>query len=91
MNIIIKHIEIMERMDQLIRLQATGTPEDFASRLGISKTTLYRTIGVMKKLNAPIEYDNARVSFVYVEAVAFSFGFYGKDNSRSYTYGNRHN
>lgn len=55
----------------LIRLQATGSPEDFAFRLGISKTKLYRAIGVMKKLNAPIEYDNSRESFVYSEVVAF--------------------
>lgn len=79
MNIIIKHIEIIERIDQLIRLQATGTPEDFASRLGISKTKLYRVIGVMKKLNAPIEYNIHLESFVYEESVAFSFGFYRKD------------
>lgn len=78
MNIIIKHIEIIERIDQLIRLQATGSPEDFAARLGISKTKLYRVIGVMKKLNAPIEYDNSLESFVYVESVAFAFGFYRK-------------
>jgi hypothetical protein len=47
MNIIIKHIEIIERIDQLTQLQATGSPEYFASRLGISKTKLYRVIGVM--------------------------------------------
>ncbi|GAA4278659.1 hypothetical protein [Aquimarina mytili] len=76
MNIIIKHIEIIKRIDHLIRLEATGSPEDFASRLEISKAKLYRIIGVMKKLNAPIEYDNHLESFVYVESVAFAFGFY---------------
>ncbi|MEW7290803.1 hypothetical protein [Aquimarina sp. 2304DJ70-9] len=79
MNIIIKQIEIIQRIDQLIRLQATGPPEYFASRLGISKTKLYRVIGVMKKLNAPIEYNIHLESFVYVESVAFTFGFYRKD------------
>ncbi|GAA4278666.1 hypothetical protein [Aquimarina mytili] len=72
----------MERIDQLIRLQATGSPEDFASRLEISKAKLYRIIGVMKKLNAPIKYDYIIESFVYQEAVAFSFGFYEKDNAK---------
>ena len=79
MKIITEHIEIIERMDQLIRLQATGTPESFASRLQISKTKLYRLIKLMKRLNAPIEYDNAVQSFVYEEAVGFSFGFYRQE------------
>ncbi|EZH73807.1 hypothetical protein ATO12_17900 [Aquimarina atlantica] len=78
MNIIIKQIKIMERMDQLIRLQATGTPEDFASSLEISKTKLYRVIDIMRTLNAPIEYDIILQSFVYAEAVGFRFGFYRK-------------
>ncbi|WP_103071661.1 hypothetical protein [Aquimarina sediminis] len=76
MGIIIRQIEIIERMDQLIRLQATGSPAKFASRLGISKTKLYRIIDTMKKLNAPIKYDIAIQSFVYAEDVGFKFGFY---------------
>ncbi|MEW7278850.1 hypothetical protein ABW636_09660 [Aquimarina sp. 2201CG1-2-11] len=80
MNIIIKHIEIIERVDQLIRLQATGSLEYFASRLGISRTKLYRVIGVMKKLNAPIKYDHNLESFVYANSVVFVFGFYNENS-----------
>ena len=76
MNIIIKQIELIERVDQLIRLQATGSPDDLAYRLGVSKTKLYRIINTMKSLGAPIEYDIAIQSFVYAEAVGFTFGFY---------------
>jgi len=79
MNIIIKQIEVIEQIDQLVRLQATGSPESFATRLGISKTKLYRVIGIMKTLNAPIEYNYNLESFVYEESVAFSFGFYRKE------------
>ncbi|WP_271768598.1 hypothetical protein [Aquimarina algiphila] len=81
MNIIMKHIKIIERVDQSIRLQATGSPEDFSARLGISKTKLYRIINVMKTLDAPIEYDLSLQSFVYRETVSFAFGFYAKDQS----------
>ncbi|WP_024768955.1 hypothetical protein [Aquimarina macrocephali] len=76
MEIIIKYIEIIKRMDLLIHLQATGTPEEFASRLEVSKTKLYRMIKVIKRLNAPIKYDHFLQSFVYTEAVGFTFGFY---------------
>ncbi|EZH75775.1 hypothetical protein ATO12_03030 [Aquimarina atlantica] len=76
MDCMIKHIKIIERMDQLIRLQATGAPEKFAKRLEISRTKLYRMIKLMRAFNAPIEYDIAIQSYVYTEAVGFSFGFY---------------
>ncbi len=79
MNVIIKHIELMERIDQLIRMQATGNSAELASRLKISKTKLYRIINIMKKLNAPIDYNVSIQSFVYVEEVGFKFGFYTKE------------
>lgn len=79
MNIIIKHIELIERIDRLIRMEATGNPVDLASRLGISRAQTYRIIDIMKDLNAPIEYDFTIQSFVYAEHVNFKFGFYVKD------------
>ncbi|WP_103068719.1 hypothetical protein [Aquimarina sediminis] len=81
MNSVIRQIELIERMDQLIRLQATGTPEDFAYRLRISKTKLYRILNIMKELNAPLKYDFTLQSFVYAEEVGFRFGFYSKSIS----------
>ncbi|SHJ47103.1 hypothetical protein [Aquimarina spongiae] len=86
MNGIIEHIELIERIDQLIRLQATGTPGDLAHRFGISKSKLYRLINTMKSLNAPVEYDVVVQSYVYSEAVGFRFGFYQKKEilGRSY-------
>ncbi|WP_234859424.1 hypothetical protein [Aquimarina aquimarini] len=79
MNVIIKHIEMMDRIDQLTRLKATGTPLELASKLGVSKTKLYRVIHTMKALNAPMEYDVTLQSYVYVKAVDFKFGFHSKD------------
>ncbi len=76
MNVIIQQVTLIERVDQLIRLQATGTPAALASRLEVSKTKLYRIIKTMKALQAPIAYDVALQSFVYEEAVGFQFGFY---------------
>ncbi len=83
MNIFIKNISLIERIDGLIRLQATGTPEELAARLNISKAKLYRIINVMKQLNAPVEYDIAKQSFVYAEAVGFTFGFYAKTHQNN--------
>jgi len=71
-----KKIELIERIDRLVRMQATGTPEDLAYRLGVSKTKLYRAINTMRDLNAPVTYDITIQSFVYKEEVGFRFGFY---------------
>ncbi len=76
MKIMIQHIKLIEHIDYLVRLNATGTPEQLAGRLHISKTKLYRLIEVMRTLNAPILYDCTQQSFVYEESVGFRFGFY---------------
>ncbi len=76
MNVIIKQIELIERIDQLIRIQATGSPRQLAKRLKISKAKLYRIINTMRELNAPVVYDFALQSFKYEKAVGFKFGFY---------------
>jgi len=79
MNMITKQIELIARIDQLIRLQATGTPLELASRLHVSKAKLYRIIDIMKAFNAPITYDFSVQSFVYETAVGFHFGFYEQE------------
>ncbi len=79
MNVIIKHVELMNRIDQLIRLKATGNPVELAERLEISKTKLYRIINIMKELNAPLEYDIVEHSYIYVKDVGFKFGFFIKE------------
>lgn len=79
MYVILKNIELMERIDQLVHMKATGTPVELAKRLGISKTKLYRTIKTMKDLNAPLEYDSGIQSYVYIKPVRLKFGFFVKE------------
>lgn len=71
-----KQIEMLERIDQLIRLKATGRPKQLAERLEVSEATVFRIIETMKTLNAPINYDLTRQSYVYTEKNRFKFGFY---------------
>ncbi|APD06908.1 hypothetical protein UJ101_01389 [Flavobacteriaceae bacterium UJ101] len=74
-----ERINLVERIDQLIRLKAIGTPEKLAERLDISKRQLHRIINSMKELDAPIVYNLSRGSYVYEEPVQFRFGFYGRE------------
>lgn len=81
MNKLIQQIELIERIDQLIRMKATGCPKEFANDMNISKASLYRLIETMKELGAPIEYSIIKQSFVYVDHVNFICGFYFKELS----------
>lgn len=83
MNKLLQQIELIERIDQLIRLQATGNPNEFARNMDISKASLYRLIDTMKELGAPIEYNITTRSFVYAGHVNFLCGFYLKELSQS--------
>ena len=70
-----KHIERIERIDQLIRLKATGSPKEFARKLEISKTWLYEYLKYLKSKGGPIAFDKERNSFYYTEEVEFIFKF----------------
>jgi hypothetical protein len=67
---------LLHRLDGLIRMKATGKPNELADRLGLSYSTMYETISFMQKtLNAPIRYDTYRQSFVYDYVPNFYLGF----------------
>jgi len=65
----------IDRVDQLIRLKATGTPKRLATRLKISESSLYELLKIMKEMGAPIYYCSNRESYCYKEHVTFIYGF----------------
>jgi len=83
MNKLLQQIELIERIDQLIRMKATGSPKEFANNVNISKASLYRLIETMRELGAPIEYSITKQSFVYADHVNFLCGFYFKELSHT--------
>jgi len=68
-------IEILKRMDRMIRMKSTGAPGDFAGRLYLSERSLYNYISAMKSLGAPIRYSRTECSYVYDEAGRFVIEF----------------
>lgn len=70
-----QYLQNMQRLDQLIRLKSTGSPDALAAKLNLSRSTLYRHIDLMKSMGAPINYDLYRESFVYDYPVDFLLGF----------------
>lgn len=71
-----KMIDKLHRIDQLIRMKATGQPQELAQRLRISPSTLYEYLDIMKTvLSAPIRYCHLRRSYVYDEEGKLQLGF----------------
>ncbi|MCE1198103.1 MAG: hypothetical protein LWW85_03970 [Marinilabiliales bacterium] len=58
-------LERMQRMNHLIRDGRTGTPSEFADRLGISTSHLFRCIQSMKELGMEIGYSRSLKSYYY--------------------------
>lgn len=74
-----KQIALLERVDQLIRLKATGRPKQLAERLEVSEATIFRIIETMKEMNAPVCYDLSRQSYIYTEIAKFKCGYFIQD------------
>jgi predicted DNA-binding transcriptional regulator YafY len=60
-------LERIQRMHALIKSEHTGTPDEFARRLGICRKTLYNMIDELKSYNAPIRYSKKKESFYYLK------------------------
>ena len=59
-------IFILERMDQMIRLRATGCPSKFAQRLGVSERTIYNYLRILTdELGGRIRYSKSFCSYEY--------------------------
>ncbi len=66
----------LARLDNLIRRQATGNPEELAERLELSRSSLFEIIAFLKEeMGAPIRYNRYRPSYVYEYTPKFNLGF----------------
>lgn len=82
---IIKYMERIKRMDDLIRRRATGTPDEFAEKLEISRSALLKYIRVLKNMGAPVEFDEHEKCYRYTASCEFRFGFEeGNEKNNSY-------
>ena len=71
---LLKYVERLKRIDDLIRRKATGTPEEFASRLGVGKTILMEELRELKQLGADVHYCKVRQSYCYNSEFVLKIG-----------------
>lgn len=71
----LEKLNAIERIDQLIRLKATGSPQDLAHRLSISRRGLFNILNLMKIMGAPIKYCTTQRNYYYEYPCKLSIGF----------------
>jgi predicted DNA-binding transcriptional regulator YafY len=62
---VIKYVDRVVRIDTLIHLRATGTPQEFAGKLGIKRSTLFQTLQELRALGVDIRYSDSTQSYYY--------------------------
>lgn len=62
-------------LHNLIEKQITGTPKQFALKLGVSERTVRCYIDQLKQMGAPICYSRSRQTYFYCYRVVFKFGY----------------
>jgi len=79
---LLKYIERLKRMDDLIRRKATGTPYEFAARLGIGKSVLMDELRELKELGAEITYCRDSQSYYYEREFILKIGNLDRSNQQ---------
>lgn len=70
---IFEDINLLERINQLIRLKATGTPLELGKKLNLSERQVRRIIEDLRDKGLPIEYCKQRCTYFYKESVFMKF------------------
>ena len=87
MNFIIQ-IERIQRAADLIGAAKTGSPDEFARRLRVSRRQLYNLIDFLKAQGAPIAYSRERRTFFFTRPgfrleIIFSIKSLGDDDTQN--------
>ncbi len=62
---VFEYLDRISMAHKLVSRQKTGTPEEFACQLGVSRTSLYELIDELRMRGAPIAYSKSAKTFFY--------------------------
>ena len=72
------YIMRLQAMDKLIQLKATGNASEFAQKVALSRSTIYKYLEILKDLGAPIDYCTKRRTYYYQKPVKLEIAFKDK-------------
>lgn len=70
---VLEDLQLLERLDYLIRAKATGTSSDMASRLKVSRRKIERLIAGLRDLGLPVSFDREAGTYYYTDDVHLHF------------------
>ncbi len=73
-------LQVIERVDALIKRKATGTANQLAHRLGVSRSTVFEIFNCMREMGAEIDFCNYSQSYYYTVDKELAIGFVKKDH-----------
>ncbi len=62
---LLKYVERLKRMDDLIRRRATGSAKEFSLKMRVSQSQLFAELKEMRELGAPIQYCSMTRTYYY--------------------------
>ena len=65
MKKVFEYVDLIARFHSLVMSQMTGTPDIFAYKLGISRSSLYNLISEIQSYGIDVEYSRERETFRY--------------------------
>lgn len=69
-------LTMLERIDYHVRTHSTGTPDEFAEKLGVSRSTWFDYLQILiEDLDFPIQYDTYLKSYIYTYEGKFIIKF----------------
>ncbi len=73
----VKYIRKLEHIDFLISCEITGSPIDFANKLGVKRSTLFKYLKDLRSLGVDIKFSYARQTYYYANNNRISSIFRG--------------
>jgi predicted DNA-binding transcriptional regulator YafY len=61
----IEQLERLKRINEHIKAESTGTPEEFSGRLGIGRRQFFRDLECLKDMGVEISYSKIRGTYFY--------------------------
>jgi hypothetical protein len=71
---LLKYVDRLKRMDDLMKKEITGTSKEFAEKLGISRSMLMENLTELKELGAQIAFCPFRRSYHYTNKFSIVIG-----------------
>jgi len=79
---LLKFIDRLRRIDDLVKRESTGPADEFAAKVGISRSMLMENLREMREMGAEIEYCQRKKNYQYISEFDLIIGHSAKVKTR---------